>query len=392
MENYNVKIKILIVLNTLGFGGAEVQLARTIPFFDKDRYDIQVAYYSRCKTGHPEKLLEDAGVKVTFFDRDKWGRFRYFLRATRFMRANQFDIVFAWTGTANFYARIPALIAGVPCILGGLLGRRTADGLRGLIYSLTNWRCSGWIVNAHEIKEIAQKKLFFIKNSPIYVVPNGVDAVQTGFPDESHVFYQNLKTGRPVVGAVSRLVPIKNHKLFLEMARELLLQGVPADFWIVGDGPLKDALQLFIDQHHLNKHVKLLGYRTDVDLALCHMDILVLTSDSEGCPNVLLEAMRASLPVVSTNCSSLQEIIEEAKNGFLVPVGDSKALAEKVRWILENPGHAKQMGTYSKKIIDEKFLMNIAVDRLEHVFLDCLKKNMVKYPNLKNKLKQLGMV
>lgn len=389
-KNFNEdKIRLLIVLNTLGVGGAEVRVARTAPYFDKEKFEVQIAYYSKVNQGHPSKMLADAGVKVTFLDRDRWGRIPYFFKAASFMRQHRFDIVHAWTGTANLYARVPAIISGVPCIIGGLLGQRTANGRNGVVFSLTNWRCSGWIVNSPEIKEIAKRKLKFIKNSPIYVVRNGLEVNDdNGFLREKHCFYDSLKSHKPVIGTVSRLAPVKNQLLFVKMAKNLRDMGIKADFWIIGEGPMRPVLEKAIKETKLENCVKLLGYRTDVDMALSRMDVFVLTSDSEGCPNSLLEAMRASLPVVSTNCSYLDDIIEEGVNGYTAPRGDAISLAQKVKLILSDPKKSRLMGGRSRKIIEEKFAMPIAVQRLQNIYIDCLKQAGKRYPEILDKLKK----
>ncbi len=387
------KIKLLIVINTLGVGGAEVQVAHTIPYINKDKFDVQLAYYSEKCQGHPAKVLAEANVKVTFLNRDKWGRIPYFFKTARFMKQHRFDIVHAWTGTANLYARVPAIIAGVPCIIGGLRGRRTANGRNGLAYSLTNWRCSGWIVNSPEIKEIAKRKLKFIKNSPIYVVRNGLEVNDDKrFLRDKHCFYDALKSNKPVIGTVSRLAPVKNQLLFVEMAKHLSDAGIEADFWIIGEGPMRPALEKAIIRYNLENTIKLLGYRTDVDSALSRMDVFVLTSDSEGCPNSLLEAMRASLPVVSTNCGYLNDIIEEGSNGYISPKGDAHSLTQKIKILLNDPDKRKKMGKHSKEIVEKRFSMQIAVQKLQETYIECLKRCGRKYPEISVKLQKLGPI
>jgi len=386
------KIKILIVLNTLGFGGAEVQIARTAPYFDRGKFEIQIAYYSNVSQGHPSDMLAKAGVRVTFLDRDRAGKINYFFKAAQFMKREGFDIVHAWTGTANLYGRIPALMAGIPGIIGGLLGRRTADGMMGVLYSLTNWRCSGWIVNAEDIKRIALRKLKFMHNRPIYVVPNGIEIDgEERFQRHARTFYDAIKGSRPVLGTVGRLVPVKNFKLFLEMARKIRSRGIDADYWIIGDGPLRQEIETLINQYGLNDRVKMLGYRKDVDEGIARMDLVVLTSDSEGCPNVLLEAMRASLPVLSTQCTSLEQIVEEGRNGYLAPVGDAEALAEKAAVILADPQKRSAMGRESRKIVEERFSMPIAVRNLQSVYIECLRRGARSNRNIMDRLDRLGL-
>ena len=291
------------------------------------------------------------------------------------MKQSRFDIVHAWTGTANFYARVPAIMAGVPCILGGLRGRRTVNKKNRWVYSFTNWRCNGWIVNADDIKRIAEGHLRFRRNSPIYVVPNGIEiGDDSRLKKDRHGYYDDYRKDRPVVGTVGRLAPVKNHKMFLKVARLLRNRGVEADFWLIGEGPMWAELEAYIQENELEGIVTMFGNRTDVDEGLSRMDILLLTSDSEGCPNVLLEAMRAGLPCISTNCSSLDEIIEDGLNGRKVPVGNAEAMADQVEILLKDEQARTEMGNESRRIVEQRFAMQIAVNRMQNVYLECLKR------------------
>jgi len=385
------KIKVLFVLNTLGLGGAEVQISRTAPYFDP-RISVEVAYYDESVKELPKAMLENTGISVHFLDRARWGRLLYFHKAAKFMRGRRYDIVHAWTGTANLYGRVPAVWAGVPVVIGGLLGRRTANGILGTIYSLTNFRCAAWIVNARDIKRIAEKKLKFIRNTPIYVIPNGIPVGEMSiFAGDKQTEYDKLRSDRLIIGTVGRMTPVKNHRMFVEMAKLVLQRGIKADFWLIGDGPLQNEITHLVKRHGLEKYIKLLGQRTDVDAALARMDVFCLTSDSEGCPNTLLEALRAGLPVVSTNCSSLEEIVEVNGNGFLVEVGDAETMARSVVSLLEDKQMRKRMSQRSKEIVNERFRMEIAARRLERVYFSCLFRASRTQPELREKLTCLGI-
>lgn len=372
-----------------------MQIARLAPRLDKVLFDVQVAYYDDINLAHPADMLKDAGIKVTFLNRPQWGRLTYFSRATAFVRRERFDIVHAWNGTTNLYARFPAILAGVPTIVGGLRGQADLSGIIArLIYSLTNYRCAGWLVNASNLKVIIEQKLWFMKNKPIFVVPNGLELElqKTDTAEkEADKFYRELRTIRPVIGTIGRLHPVKNHLLFVQMARNLTQGKVDADYWIIGEGPSRPRIEQAIRQYKLQDRFKMLGYRADVNSALAAMDMLVLTSNTEGCPNALLEAMRASLPVVSTNCTNLEEIIEEGVNGYTVPVGNAAGLAEKVKRILLDPELKKQMGINSRKIIENRFSVSLTIKRLQDMYIDCLKRVSSSNEKLKMKLEALGL-
>jgi glycosyltransferase involved in cell wall biosynthesis len=308
------------------------------------------------------------------------------------MKREGFDIVHAWTGTANLYGRLPALMAGVPGIIGGLRGQTAANGLMAPVFILTNWRCAGWVVNAEDLKKIALRKLKLMRHCPIYVVPNGIEIDgEACLNFDKKTFYDDIKRNRPVVGAVGRLVAVKNHKLFLDMAKEIRSRGIEADYWIIGDGPLREEIDERIIRYGLSDCVRMLGYRKDADEGLKRMDIAALTSDSEGCPNVLLEAMRASLPIISTKCSSLEHIVEEGRNGYLVPCGNATALADKAADLLTDPVKRRVMGKESRKIVEERFAMPIAVGTLERVYIECFRRGGRNSRRVMEKLNMLGL-
>jgi glycosyltransferase involved in cell wall biosynthesis len=83
--------------------------------------------------------------------------------------------------------------------------------------------------------------------------------------------------------------------------------------------------------------------------------IFVLSSTSESFGKVLVEANAASKPVVSTTTTGAKEIIENGKNGFLVPIGDEEQMADKIIWLLENPREAKEMGEYGRKLVEDRY-------------------------------------
>ena len=97
-----------------------------------------------------------------------------------------------------------------------------------------------------------------------------------------------------------------------------------------------------------------LSYSGLIDL-YAQSDVFVLSSTSESFGKVLVEANACGRPVVSTATTGAKEIIEDGKNGFLVPIGDASKLAEKTIWLLENPDEARKMGEYGRNLVKEKY-------------------------------------
>ncbi len=387
------RIKVLVVGGAPRAGGAETQLAKLLPRLNRNIFDVQVAYYNSAPPGLPKTLLEQGNIPLTFLGSAEWSRRKFFSDAIAFMKRHRFDLVHAWFSSANHYGTIPAIMCQVPVVIGGMRGKIGFESFWPLIYSFMNLAFSGWIVNSRELKEFIERKLWFLKSTKIFTIHNGlvIDDDRTCGKGES-TFFDGLKSDRPVVGIVGNLRPIKNHLLFIEMIKHLTDSGVNADYWIIGDGPMRPEIEHAIARYNLTDRVKMLGYRGDVDCALSRMDVFVLTSNSESCPNVLLEAMKASVPVVATNCTSLEEIIEEGVNGFVVPIGDAQGLCKRVKQVLADNGLRLRMGRASYKIVKEHFSMDLAVRELENAYIELLKSKSRTNSDLREKIQKLGLI
>lgn len=380
------RIRILVVCGSLGVGGAEVQAAKLLPLLDRQRFDVEVAYYNQ-GAGYPLEQLLNQGIPVHYIGAEKWDRWQFMKKLTRFIRQGQFDIVHAWMASANHYARLPALWAGVPVVIGGLQGKIELQKYWSTLYSIMNLTCSGWIVNSQTLKDYIKKELLFMNNTPVWVVKNGLEeGGEDLFRQRERTEYDVIRGQRPVVGIVGRLHPVKNHRLFLDMALALTNAGVDADYWIIGDGPLRHDIEQTIREMGLSDRVKLLGLRHDVNVALCRMDVLVLTSDSESCPNAVLEAMRAGLPVVATNCTDFTAIIEDGNNGFTVAINNLPELIGRVSHILSDPALRASMGAKSRAIIGSSFSLSSAVDSLAEAYLSEAKSAAHNSRQLQEKL------
>ena len=102
------------------------------------------------------------------------------------------------------------------------------------------------------------------------------------------------------------------------------------------------------------------------------MDMLLMPTVREGLSLAVMEAMACGLPVVASNCSSLSEQIDDGRGGFLCPVGDVKAFAEKINLLAESPGLRKEMGQYNRAKIEKKFTLDRMVKEYQKIFSEVL--------------------
>jgi glycosyltransferase involved in cell wall biosynthesis len=148
-----------------------------------------------------------------------------------------------------------------------------------------------------------------------------------------------------------RLAPQKNIPLLVEVARQLKAAGQVFELEIVGEGPLGDELRAEVERTGLSAQVRFRGAisRDEIAAVFAGADILVLTSDFEGFPRVLMEAACAALPIVTTAVSGSDESITDGATGYIVPVGSASALVEKISALLGDPALRQQMGRAARE-------------------------------------------
>ena len=177
----------------------------------------------------------------------------------------------------------------------------------------------------------------------------------------------HLSAETKAIGIAGRLVPIKQHRLFIDTAVALLQQQVHLprmQFFIIGDGAEKQPLQQYIEQKGYSWQAAaettciaapfvFTSWRTDMDLVFAGLDIVLLTSLNEGTPISIMEAMAAGKPVVSTNVGGVAELVSASKTGFLGNTANE--LANHANFLLTQPAIAAQMGHTAAQTAERLF-------------------------------------
>jgi glycosyltransferase involved in cell wall biosynthesis len=152
-----------------------------------------------------------------------------------------------------------------------------------------------------------------------------------------------LPPGVPLVGIVARLVAIKRHEVFLEAAARVA-QGNQAHFVIVGDGERRAELERIAAEPRLESRVHFLGWRADLERLYADFDVVALTSQNEGSPVALIEAMAAARAVVSTSVGGVPDVVTDGVTGRLVPADDPATLGAAIDELLASPSLRDRLG------------------------------------------------
>lgn len=257
----------------------------------------------------------------------------------RLMRRTRPHVVHTHTAKAGFVGRLAAFLTGVPVVVHTFHGHVFRGYFGPARTQLFLWleraaaRASSAILT---ISDRLRDDLLAFRIAPperIRVVPLGLPLGELADLERLRGRLraeQGFSTDNRLVGMIGRLVPIKRHDLFLDAARRVLGEMPQARFVIVGDGEQRGALEALAGQPGLAGKVVFTGWRADLPTIYADLDALVISSDNEGTPVSIIEAMAAGVPVVSTAVGGVPDLLEDGELGALVPPGDAAALAAAV--------------------------------------------------------------
>src|SRR4051794_25325046 len=177
-----------------------------------------------------------------------------------------------------------------------------------------------------------------------------------------------LPHGAPVVGNVAALVPHKGQRYLVDAAQLVVRQIPDARFVILGEGELREHLERQVREHHLEKHVLLPGFRTDVLGCMKAFDLFVMSSVTEGLGTSLLDAMACARPIVATTAGGIPEIVDENVTGLLVPPRDAQALAAAIVRALRDQPLRERIGRAGFDRVRHRFTVERMVEQTAAVY------------------------
>lgn len=301
--------------------------------------------------GDMSYLAHDAGIEPVYLptlqrEISLLGDLRTMVALVRLMRRYRPQIVHTHTAKAGLVGRIAARLCGVPVVVHtfhghvfhGYFGRAKSQ----LFVQLERIaaRFSDVILTISEKMRDDLLQYGIAHPDRIQVLPLGLDLQRfTNAASLRGVLRAelNLSTDTPLVGIIGRLVPVKNHELFLEAARQVAAIIPEAHFAIVGGGERLKALQALASDLALQDRVHFTGWRQDLPAVFGDLDAVVISSRNEGTPVSLIEAMAAGVPVISTAVGGVPDVLQEGRLGAMVAPGDAAMLAQAIVAALRSP-------------------------------------------------------
>ena len=403
-----IKSHVLVVNNSLKFGGAERQVVRCLANnnFTKDLvvWNVQV--------NNPEnsfiREVQEMEVGILDYSKNKGMKNQIYTPAIQHLiemiptapsmnpgigqkLSNLVQIILErkpttlhlWQDTTNVLGAIAGIICGVPKIV---MSARSlppyALPLNSFPHKGPNYYYNNRFVRLNYIDILQNERVYLSHNSQ-----NGLEKYVewlSGFKDKMLLlrngfdlseFRQAPNTTKNHrvfrIGVVFRFVDVKQPLLWLDVAKEVASKiQVPVIFTMVGDGPLLEEAMRYAKDIGLNDKIEFLGYRNDVIEILPSFDLFLLTSLIEGLPNVLIEAQAMGIPVVSTNAGGANETFIDGKSGHLVRTFEADDIANAVLKIANDKKFQESVSLHAAEHVNDSFSLQSMHHKLEEILFE----------------------
>jgi glycosyltransferase involved in cell wall biosynthesis len=297
-----------------------------------------------------------------------WGP-KTLLRIFKSLRRNPADILHNYLFGFDFYGALPARLAKIPAVISTRREIAHWQKPRHLLLARLGNLFSDRIVCCSSAARAWAEKKEKVDGKKLLTIHNGVDLNRfspTGQPKVRERVRRDLgiPAAAVLIGAVANFSPEKGHEYLLEAAGTVLKTNSRAWFLLVGGGPLMAEMKLRAQKMPGADRILFAGQRADIPELLEAMDLFVLASVIEGFPNVLLEAMAMSKPVVATETGGIPELIQSGTDGLLVTPKDSVQLAAGIQSLISDTSVAVRLGMKAR----EKIKKDFSIERMIHQY------------------------
>ena len=365
-------LKIAFIIDTIESptAGTEKQLLMLIKHLDRSRFEpILFVLYSSHWLRHSFNLCPL--VVIDFRSLFYPSSYQHFLCFVKTLRKKQFDCIQTHFVESNIIGILAGRLAGVPCIISS----RRDQGYwhtpaKIMLYKVLNHWVHYFVANCHATAKWASE-IETIPRERIKIIYNGVELEQfqsVSTNDKNEIRHGlGLKQDSFVIGIVANLRPVKQVDTFLRAAALANSRLANLQFLIAGDGEQRKELENIASAAGIADKTFFMGKRTDVPKILAACDAAILSSSSESFSNSIVEYLASGLPIISTDVGGCREIIEDGVNGFIVPVADPEAMADRIIELATNK-HPEMTSITNREKAERMFSRESMVSSFERLY------------------------
>ena len=359
-------MKILMVITSLGVGGAEKVVTTLADQLVNMGHEVNIAYL----TGEALVVPKNKSVRVINLEVKSFRSLTGgYLKLRKLIDDFKPDVVHSHLIHANILCRTMRLSTNIPRLISSAHNTDEEGWTRFLAYRLTD-RITDISTNVSDeaVEAFIQKKA--VRRGRMLTLHNGISTTDFVFSEQARSYIRSelgVTEGQQLILAVGRLNEQKDYPNLLSAISHVSLKCRNVKLAIVGDGPQLNELKEYANSLGLNNKVNFLGIRTDIPSLMSAADVFTLSSAWEGFGLVVAEAMACNRVVVATDCGGVKEVVGDA--GFLVPPKDSRKLAATLELALNlSDDERLKIGAKARQRVIKHYSLPAAVQKWMHLY------------------------
>jgi glycosyltransferase involved in cell wall biosynthesis len=358
-------LKVLYLIDAMRMGGAERITAALFPYLDRQRVTPILCTLHRRRESDLIKTIGD--VEHIDLASKRLVDPAALQRLINLIKERNIDVIHAQLQDATVFAALARLFTHTPIVITRHLmeddRKNIRRRLRNRVERFTISSSVARVISVSDAALEAYVQKLQLPRQRFTTVYNGIDLERFKPDADKPAMRKQLKLpeDKPLIAMVGVMRGAKGHDVAIEAARKL----PNAHFLLIGDGAQRPQYE---EQAKGLTNVHFLGQRMDVPDILSASDILILPSDMEALPTVLIEAGAAGLPCVSSDVGGASEIVKDGETGILIPPRNPEALATALQRLLDNPTEAKKMGKRAHEVVLQRFTLSQQADALATLY------------------------
>ncbi|HYH14212.1 MAG TPA: glycosyltransferase [Flavisolibacter sp.] len=366
----NKPTPVLHIIKSLGRGGAETLLPETLGKHDKEKYQFHYIYFLPWKYQMVNAIEKAGGMVTCLSAKNNVAIIRKVFAIAKYVKKHQIKLIHCHLPWAGIVGRMVGKLTGVPVVY---TEHNTWERYHKLTYFLNKLSFSSQnkviAVSADVAKSIQSH--YKSHNPNVQVVANGIDTEKFS---PNIIIDRNVRKelGIPenavVIGLTCVFRKQKRVPVWLEIAKKLHDRFSGTHFIIVGDGVLKDEINAKAESLNTHNYVHFVGLQTEIRPYLKAMNVFMMSSEFEGLPIALMEAMSMGCMPACTSAGGIGELINDNSNGVLVPVNDPMQLVDRLSEYLNNPEDIQAKGQVARQTVINGFSMQKMVSEIEAIY------------------------
>lgn len=359
------------ILDNLDRGGAQTMLRSVVAGLTARGYRQHIICLNGTFNAQVVDSMRQAGASVDIIGRPRLYALIGLWHIVRELRRRKPDLVHTELPWGDLIGRAAARIAGIRPIVSTVTARYES---KPRIQLMLDRITAPWVDRvAFQSAEIVEFSVANegIRPEQVRCIPNGVEPDTDDRTQAAAALRRQYGgSARIIIGMVARLHSQKAHADLLNAFAKV----APADvhLWLIGDGPERARLTAQVQQLGIEGQVFFAGDQDNARDWIAALDIFAHPTFFEGLPLAVLEAMAMGKPVIATRVDGLCSLIEAGEHGWLVPPGDTDALAEAIRYVLDHPKQAARVAQAGAKRVLSEFSAERVVKDYDELFTSAI--------------------